>query len=42
MTYYQLNHIEAEQNGRQFPDNIFKCIFIHIIWDVFAYASPNV
>ena len=28
-------HIEAETNGRHFPDDIFKCIFLNknvLIW----------
>ena len=29
----RLKHIEAEKNGRQFPDDIFKCIlFNENVW----------
>ena len=28
-TGHVYKHIEAETNGRNFPDNIFKCIFLN-------------
>ena len=30
LSYHMLGkHIEAETNGRHFPDDIFKCIFLN-------------
>ena len=29
MIYKTVKHIEPRQNGRQFPDEIFKCIFLN-------------
>ena len=29
LTLVTVQHIEAETNGRHFPDDIFKCIFLN-------------